>query len=93
MRGSLIRAECHGPLLGLCDLGAAMSGWSTFFDMLRRRRQFLGNALAAVAQTTQIVSAFPNSASKVSLISCLGTEVLGLGEVRFYSKSILIKAA
>ena len=61
--------------------------------MLRRRRQFLGNALATVAQTTQIVSAFPNSASEVSLISSLGTEVLGLGEVWFYGKSILIKAA
>ena len=70
-----------------------MSGLSAFFEMLRRRRQFLGDALAAVAQKTQSVSAFPNFALEVSLIGGLGTEVLGLGEVWFYAKSILIKAA
>ena len=83
-----IPTSVDGPV----KLGAATFGLSAFFDMLRRRRQFRGNALATVAQTTQIVSAFPNSASEVSLISSLGTEVLGLGEVRFYGKSILIKA-
>ena len=70
-----------------------MSGLSAFFKMLHRRRQFLGDALAAVAQTSQIVSAFLNSASEVSSIGGLGTMVLGLGEVWFYAKSILIKGA